>query len=242
MVKSTKDLANLEKNLGYVFQDRALLRRALIHVSAPDSLTVGSYQRLEFLGDRVLGLVVAEMLYREFPDADEGELSKRLADLVRKDTCADIAELWGVGPYIKLGLGERQSGGSRNRTILADICESVLGAVYLDGGFDIVRRLVDRTFRARLAAPSRPLQDAKTALQEWTQGQGFPPPEYLLKSRSGPDHAPVFEICVRTGAAADGYGTGSSKREAEQNAAAAVLAREGIRPPPGAEPPADDAD
>ena len=221
-------LVQLEKKLEYSFRDQSLLYRALVHVSSSEAQTVGNYQRLEFLGDRVLGLVVSTMLFETFPNASEGELSRRLAELVRKETCADIAEYWGVGPYIRLGIGENQSGGRKNRTILADLCESILGAVYLDGGFPSAKSLIERSFKERLTMPKRPLRDAKTALQEWIQGQGSPPPTYELFSRSGPDHSPLFQVKVLSSLITDGLGSGSSKREAEQNAAEAVLIREGI--------------
>lgn len=226
--KKLEHLKQLEKKLGYTFSDQNLLLRALIHVSAAEAQSMGSYQRLEFLGDRVLGLAVSNMLYREFPQAPEGELSRRLAELVRKETCADIAESWGLGKFMCLGIGEKQQGGRKNRTILADLCESVLGAVFLDGGFDSVCRLIEDTFTERLKEPRRPLQDAKTALQEWVQGQGYPPPCYELVNRSGPDHSPSFTIHVKTLIVEDGAGEGASKREAEQNAARNVLLREHV--------------
>jgi ribonuclease-3 len=220
------DIAGLEERIGYQFQDRGLLMRALAHVSAASGAK--SYQRLEFLGDRVLGLVVAEMLFAAFPKATEGELSRRLADLVRRESCAEVALAWDIGPYLRLGGGEMQSGGRRNRTILADVCESIIGAVFLDGGYEAARTLVARAFDERLHAPAQPAHDAKTALQEWAQGRGLPVPTNDVLERLGPDHAPVFRIAARIDAVEAAVGEGPSKRVAEQDAAQNLLLREGV--------------
>ena len=228
--RAKPDLADLEAKLGHVFLDRGLLERALTHMSAAplDAKRTGSYQRLEFLGDRVLGMCVAELLFRTYPAAEEGELSRRLADLVRKETCADMAMAWGIGPYLRLGDGEASSGARKNRAILADACESVVGAVFLDGGYDAARRLLDAALGARLRQTSKPQRDAKTALQEWAQGQGLPTPSYVEVGRSGPDHAPVFKVAARVQGLSDGIGEGRSKRLAEQVAAENFLRREGL--------------
>jgi ribonuclease-3 len=224
------DLADLEARLGHVFADRALLERALTHMSAApaEAKRIGSYQRLEFLGDRVLGMAVADILFRTYPSAEEGELSRRLADLVRKESCAEVAAAWQIGPHLKLGAGEAHSGARRNTAILADVCEAVVGAVFLDGGYQAARGLLERAIGERLRQPARPLRDAKTALQEWAQGQGFPAPVYLEQGRSGPDHAPVFRIAAHIEGLADMVGEGRSKRIAEQEAAEAFLQREGL--------------
>jgi len=228
--RAKPDLADLEAKLGHVFLDRGLLERALTHMSAAplDAKRTGSYQRLEFLGDRVLGMCVAELLFRTYPAAEEGELSRRLADLVRKETCADMAMAWGIGPYLRLGDGEASSGARKNRAILADACESVVGAVFLDGGYDSARRLLHAALGARLRQTSKPQRDAKTALQEWAQGQGLPTPSYVEVGRSGPDHAPVFKVAARVQGLSDGIGEGRSKRLAEQVAAENFLRREGL--------------
>lgn len=228
MVKKVIHLEALEEKINYTFKNKKLLITALTHVSHPDAHLLGNYQRLEFLGDRVLGLVVSQMLYSSFPDAPEGELSRRLAELVRKETCADVAEKWEVSPFIYLGTSEHQSGGRKNRTILADICEAILGAIFLDGGLEAARQLIENSFRSMLEMPQRPLRDAKTALQEWVQSQGYPPPVYELVDRKGPDHSPVFYIHAVTNVVESGLGKGPSKREAEQKAAETVLLREGI--------------
>jgi ribonuclease-3 len=220
------DIAALENRIGYRFQDRDLLTRALTHVSSASGRK--SYQRLEFLGDRVLGLTIAEMLFAAFPKATEGELSRRLANLVRRETCADIALAWNVGPHLYLSGSEAQSGGRRNRTILADVCESLIGAVFLDGGYEAAKSLVTRAFAERLHAAGQPIHDPKTALQEWAQGRGLPAPTYDVVERSGPDHAPVFRIAARIDVIEAALGQGSSKRAAEQDAAQNLLLREGV--------------
>ncbi len=217
----------LEKCFGYSFQDKTLLERALTHVSATGGQT-HNYQRLEFLGDRVLGLAIAEILCKTFPDATEGELSRRLAELVRRESCAEVAQGWDVGAHLRLGQSEIQSGGRKNTAILADICEAILGAIFLDGGYEAVKAVIEAAFRERVTAPRRPLHDAKTALQEWAQGLGLSPPIYDIVERKGPDHAPQFRIAARVAGRADSIGHGPSKRVAEQNAAEGLLLREGV--------------
>jgi ribonuclease III len=222
-------LAALEISLGHVFQDKALFQRALTHVSAIKNGVerTETYQRLEFLGDRVLGLVISHLLFETFPAADEGELSRRLADLVRKETCADVARRWEVGPCLFLGEGESMSGGRRKMAILGDACESLIGAVFIDGGYPAAERVVRAGFTPPLTRPADRLRDAKTMLQEWVQGRGFPTPVYREIGRSGPDHAPAFVVAAEVGGLGAAEGIGRSKRIAEQNAAEAFLAREG---------------
>jgi ribonuclease III len=229
-------LSALEASIGHVFTDKDLFQRALTHVSAIRSGLdrAKSYQRLEFLGDRVLGLVVARMLYQRFPAADEGELSQRLADLVRKETCAEIAREWGIGPNLILGEGEIQSGGRRKEAILGDACESLIGAVMIDAGFEAAEAVVLAAYGPRIESPVERLRDSKTLLQEWVQGQGYPTPFYREVSRSGPDHAPDFVIRVAVTGLGQAEGAGRSKRVAEQKAAEAFLLREGRLPAPNA--------
>jgi len=217
----------LQERLGYPFRNPELLLRALTHVSAPNG-GEGSYQRLEFLGDRVLGLAIAEMLYAAYPDASEGELSRRLAELVRRETCAEVALAWDLGAYVKLGLGEVHAGGRRNQTILADVCEAIIGAVFLDGGYTTAKALVESAFGVLLSAPRRPLRDPKSALQEWAQGRGWPTPTYAIVERAGPDHAPRFRVVAHVKGIESGHGLGASKRAAEQEAARSLLIREGV--------------
>ena len=195
-------------------------------MSAPRQPGANSYERLEFLGDRVLGLAVAHMLYDAFPNESEGELSRRLAALVRKETCAEVAEVWGVGAAMRLGEGEAQTGGRGKRALLGDICEAIIGAAFLDGGAAAAEQIVRKAFSDRMAASGQDLRDAKTALQEWAQARGLATPRYRLVARSGPDHAPFFEVVVEVQGFAAAPGSGASKRVAEQAAAAAFLARE----------------
>jgi ribonuclease III len=222
------DRHQLEDSIGHHFGDPALLEEALTHATAAKGKSRANYQRLEFLGDRVLGLAIVEMLFEAFPSAKEGELSKRLSDLVRRETCADVAREWGLAAYIRLGIGEASSGGSERLPILADVCEALIGAVFLDGGFAAAQSVVQNAFDHRMRARKRPSQDPKTALQEWAQARGLSAPVYKTQERSGPDHAPRFTIRVEVegfpGISADA----GSKRAAEQGAAEAFLLREGV--------------
>ena len=220
----------LEDRIGYRFSDGTLLDCALTHISALKGARnrAGSYQRLEFLGDHVLGLVVSDMLYRSYPKADEGELSRRLADLVRKETCAEIARAIELGPAIRVGSSEANAGARTRLAILADVCEAVIGAVYLDGGYKAAVELVERLWQQRMQATVQPLRDPKTVLQEWAQARGLPTPAYREIARSGPDHDPEFRVAVQLPAFAPAEGSGRSKRAAEQAAASAMLVREGV--------------
>ncbi|ADZ70320.1 ribonuclease III [Polymorphum gilvum] len=231
MARSGRGTADtLEGRLGYSFQDKALLMQALTHASALNAggAARGSYQRLEFLGDRVLGLAVATMLHRHFPLADEGELARRLNHMVKRETCADIALELDLGEAMRISQSEAQTGGRRKTALLADICEAVIAAIYLDGGFPAAEDFVRRLWEPRMLAWSGPLRDAKTTLQEWAQSKGLPAPGYQVTTREGPDHAPVFVVAVTVSGYAPGEGRGGSKRIAEQNAAEAVLRREGV--------------
>ena len=190
---------------------------------------VPSYQRLEFLGDHVLGLVISDMLFRAFPKANEGELSRRLADLVRKETCAEVARAMDLGPALKLGNSESHAGGRLRTTILADACEGLVGAVFVDGGYEPAAALIERFWKERMLKPLRPLRDPKTMLQEWAQARGLPTPAYKELARTGPHHDPEFRVAVVLPAREPAEGVGSSKRAAEQAAAAAMLKREGVR-------------
>ena len=220
----------LEARIGYRFADPALLDHALTHISALGGVRnrSGSYQRLEFLGDHVLGLVVSDMLFRAFPRADEGELSRRLADLVRKEACADVAQAIELGGAIRLGASESNAGGRSRIAILADVCEALIGAVFLDGGYEAAAALITRLWDGRMRAPKRPLRDAKTVLQEWAQAQGLPTPAYREVERKGPDHDPEFRVTVELPDRLPAEGIGRSKRSAEQAAASMMLIREGV--------------
>lgn len=220
----TAGLAVLCDRLGHRFKDEALLVEALTHSSAITRARQANYQRLEFIGDRVLALVVADLLFRRFPAENEGQLARRLNELVRLETCAEVARELGIAPFLVLGSGEKRAGGSDKPAILGDVCEALIGALFRDGGIDVARRFIERYWENRIAAAAVP-RDAKTALQEWAQGRGLPAPAYQLESRSGADHAPHFTISVSVIGQGAAEGSGSSKRAAEQQAAGALLMR-----------------
>ena len=176
----------------------------------------------------MLGLVISDMLYRAFPKANEGELSRRLADLVRKETCAEVARAMDLGPALKLGNSESHAGGRLRTTILADACEALVGAVFTDGGYQAADELIARFWKERMLKPLRPLRDPKTMLQEWAQARGLPTPAYRELARTGPHHDPEFRVAVVLPDRPPAEGMGSSKRAAEQAAAAAMLTRVGV--------------
>ena len=229
-MKRKKSNSALEERIGHRFSDPKLLDHALTHVSAVASgrKRTESYQRLEFLGDHVLGLVISDLLFRSFPKADEGELSRRLADLVRKEACAEAAVAMDLAQHIRVGGGKVPAGGRAHSAMLADVCEALIGATFLDGGYDAAAQLIERYWRERMFEPHRPLRDPKTMLQEWAQGRGLPPPAYREMERRGPDHKPEFRVAVELPGIAATEGMGASKRDAEQAAAAAMLTREGV--------------
>jgi len=226
-MKAVRDLAALQQRLGHRFQDPRLLEQALTHVSSIKSgdPRSESYQRLEFLGDRVLGLVVAEMLSAAFPTAEEGELSLRSSELVRKEACAEVAAAWSLGPNIRLGGGEATSGARRQPSILGDACEAVIGAVFLDAGYGAAKAVVEAAWSERMLKPTVERRSPKAELQELTQARGLGLPTYREASRSGPAHRMVFAIAVEAPSLGAAEGSGASKREAEQAAAAALLAQ-----------------
>lgn len=222
-------LSVLQDILGYRFKEAGLLEKAVVHASARQrKLQAEDNERLEFLGDRVLGLTIAELLYKEFPGAHEGELARRFNRLVRKETCALVSQKMELGRFLRLSSSEKSAGGTRNINILGDACEAVLGAVFLDGGFARAREVILRFWKPLLMKAGDIPVDPKTALQEWAQGNHLKLPRYVELSRSGPDHAPVFVMQVIVERLAPEQGTGSSKRLAEREAAAALLVREGV--------------
>ncbi len=240
MAKSIR-YTDLERQLGYTFANRDLLIDALTHASARSHgpATAGSdNERLEFLGDRVLGLAIAALLLERFPSDVEGDLARRYNRLVRRETCAEVGLALDLGRYMRLGSSETGTGGRRKRTILANACEAVLGAIHLDGGFDAARTVIVTLWEPHIDQVGAVQADAKSALQEWAQGRGWPLPSYREVSRSGPDHAPVFVTKVEVKSLAPALGEGRSKRLSEQAAARALLAREGLAAPE----PADDAE
>lgn len=224
-----RKVKSLETALGYTFRQRALLERALTHSSARSDRQAGEdNERLEFVGDRVLGLAMAELLTELDPVATEGALARRFNRLVRKEACAQVARSLEIGPALKLSQSEEESGGRNKDTILADAVEALLAAVYIEAGFAVVRDLVRRHWAPLIDGMPAAVTDAKSALQEWAQGQGLALPEYVEVSREGPDHAPRFTAEVRISGKRPARGTGNSKRTAEQAAASALLAREGV--------------
>lgn len=210
---------------GLAFADTALLRRALTHASAGDGK---DYQRLEFLGDRVLGLVVAQMVFEANPGAPEGELSLRLNALVNAETLAEIADEIGLSRLIVAGAELRTLTGRKRVNLRADVMEALIAAVYLEGGLEAARSFIRRYWESRSKAPTAARRDAKTELQEWAHQVARASPAYVIESREGPDHDPVFEVSVRIAGIAPETARGRSKREAEQAAATAILLREGI--------------
>jgi ribonuclease-3 len=220
----------LEARLGYRFADPELLDRALTHSSAvsPGRRIERSYQRLEFLGDRVLGLVVADMLYRRLPKANEGELSRRLNSLVRRETCAIVARELGLGADLNLGDSEARTGGAEKEAILADVTEAIIGAIYCDGGLGKAFEFVERLFGGQIEVLHTDRADAKTTLQEWAQARGLEPPTYVLTERTGPDHAPEFTISVEVGDFEQLTASGASKKIAEHKAAERFLVRQNV--------------
>ncbi len=222
-------LQHLSERLGYAFKDRSLLKLALTHASARAGAAPNEdNERLEFLGDRVLGLAIAELLTTSFPEASEGELARRFNQLVRAETCAEVALKWELGKLIEMSGGEAESGGRAKKTILANACEAVLGAIFTDGGYEAARDVVHRFWAPELDGLDLATHDAKSVLQEWAQGRRLPLPRYLEVAREGPDHAPRFTAEVQIDGVAPERGQGANKRAAEQAAALAMLLREGV--------------
>jgi ribonuclease-3 len=222
------DLTDFETRLGYTFNDRDVLTRALTHKSysheAKQDL-VRHNETFEFLGDSVLGFVVGDLLFRHFPTLDEGALSKMKAYLVSSSSLAAKAKMFGMGEVIYLGVGEEKTGGRKKDSLLANLFEAIIAAVYLDGGIEPARELIVRSFAAEITAIDEEdllFQDYKTALQELAQGKGLPLPEYTVVGEVGPDHDKRFIVEVKVGSLA-ARGEGSSKKEAQQQAAKNAL-------------------
>ncbi len=223
-MRLSADLLAFQARIGHEFRRPELLLRAVTHASI-GSATRPDNQRLEFLGDRVLGLTMAEALLAADKAATEGQLAPRFNALVRKETCAEVAREVGLGDVLKLGRSEMLSGGRRKEALLGDAMEAVIAAVHLDAGFEAARALVLRLWGARIGTVEADARDPKTALQEWAQARGMPPPAYAETGRKGPDHQPVFtvQVSLATGEAAEA--AAGSKRAAEQAAARALLER-----------------
>ena len=223
-MKLSADLAVFQDRLGYRFVRPDLLTEAVTHASI-SSATRSDNQRLEFLGDRVLGLVMAEALLEDDIGASEGKLAPRFNALVRKETCAEIAMSLDLGKVLKLGRSEMMSGGRRKQALLGDAMEAVIAAVYRDGGFSAAKDLILNLWNSHIETVADDARDAKTALQEWAQGRGLPLPKYSIVERTGPDHAPTFTIAVSVGDTPPAQGEGSTRRTAEQAAAGALMER-----------------
>jgi len=223
-VKLSADLKIFETRIGHHFARPELLVRALTHGSV-SSPTRADNQRLEFLGDRVLGLVMAEALLLDDKTASEGQLAPRFNALVRKEACAEVAREIDLGAVLKLGRSEMLSGGRRKQALLGDAMEALIAAVYRDAGFEAARDMILRLWGARIQSVEEDARDAKTALQEWAQARRLPPPSYVQTARTGPDHAPVFTIAARLKSGEEAQATAGSKRQAEQAAAKALLER-----------------
>lgn len=210
----------LEKILGYQFKDSHLLERALTHSSTNDNY---NYQRLEFLGDRVLGLVMAEALFKEFKKEREGGLAKRHTALVQGRTCAIVGQAHHIGDYIILSASERESGGHLNENLIADVVESIIGAVHLDGGYEAAQKVVLHLWGDNIKTLKDAPQDPKTELQEWAQARGLDLPHYEIIARTGPDHAPDFVMQVSVNGFDPVQSKGASRRQAEKTAARQLL-------------------
>lgn len=223
-MKLSGDMRAFCARLGHDFARPELLIRALTH-SSLGSATRPDNQRLEFLGDRVLGLVISEALFTADRNASEGQLAPRFNALVRKEACADVARQIDLGAVLKLGRSEMLSGGRRKQALLGDAMEAVLAAVYLDAGLETVRRVILTLWGERIESAEDTARDPKTALQEAAQARGLPPPSYIELARSGPDHAPTFTIEARLKTGESATARASSKREAQQDAARQLLTR-----------------
>ncbi|NVK14535.1 MAG: ribonuclease III [Rhodobacteraceae bacterium] len=221
-MKLSKELRAFEERIGHKFARPDLLQRAVTHASVSSS-TRKDNQRLEFLGDRVLGLVMATALLEHDKTATEGQLAPRFNALVRKEACADVAKEIDLGAVLKLGRSEMMSGGRRKQALLGDAMEAVIAAVYKDAGFDAAAEVILRLWGSRIHQVEPDARDAKTSLQEWAQARGQKVPTYVEVSRSGPDHAPVFTIAARLQDGTEAQATAGSKRQAEQAAAKALL-------------------
>ncbi len=220
-------LADLHARIGYTFKEGSLLRIALTHGSSHRKAV--DYQRLEFLGDRVLSLVIAELLYRHHGDEKEGQMATRHSSLVKGDVCADIADKIGLGEFIIVGVTEKRMGVQRVRSVLGDVLEALIGAIYLDGGLLAAQEFIERFWAQALKQPTGLEKDPKTFVQEWALGRALPLPRYEIMSRTGPEHAPEFTVSLAVGKFKPADGKGASRQSAEMQAARNFLAREGLR-------------
>lgn len=221
------DPGGLQDTLGHQFKNTQLLTQALTHASAAKD-RLKSNERLEFLGDRVLGLVIAELLLENFPDEDEGKIGYRFSALARRQSLARVAQDIGLAQHIDSAISDDGTGRRINSNILADCCEAVIAAIYIDAGLDAARNFIIPHWRELMIETPAPPKDSKTTLQEWAQGKGFALPYYRETDRHGPAHAPRFTIEVTVGPKKPMSGKGSSKQAAEQAAAKAMLENIGV--------------
>ena len=219
------DIGTLSEALGHRFAHRDLLIEALTHKSAAGCGNANrfGYERLEFLGDRVLGLIIADILLKRFPDEDEGSLAPRFAALVRREALAEVALKIDLARHLVLAPGEEKSGGRSNSGLLADACEAIIAALYLDAGLETASRFIVRYWGPLMAATDKPPRDAKTRLQEWAQERKLRLPVYQTLAREGPPHSPIFTVRVSVEGHPPAEATGRSKRAAEQDAAGEML-------------------
>lgn len=215
------DLERLQRDVGYCFRNPDLLGQALVHASYRGSSD--SNERLEFLGDRVLGLAIAHLLHRRFPAEPVGSVARRHAALVRREALSEVARKIGLPKLLRMSRGEEETGGRDNPGLLADACEALIAAIYLDGGLDAALAFVAPQWQPMIEGHLTAPKDAKTALQEWMQARGLAPPVYREVGRNGPAHGPTFVVEVVVPDAAPVRGSGASKRVAEQAAAESAL-------------------
>jgi ribonuclease III len=223
----SETLSKLEGIIGYHFNDPVLCEHALTHGSRQSKRA--DYQRLEFLGDRVLSLVIADDLFRRFNAEQEGQLAARLSQLVRGETCAAVGQALGLDQFIIVGQVEKSKGVQRIASVLGDVVEALIGALYLDGGLEVARTFILRWWSDMLIKSPADLKDAKTFVQEWALARAMPLPLYEVAGREGPEHAPVFTISLKVGPHDHATGIGASKQAAEMAAASAFIIREGLR-------------
>jgi len=227
--RGRKRFGNLESRLGYRFDKYANIERALTHSSVRKKSDDNfHYERLEFLGDRVLGLIIAQMLFENYPEANEGELSLRLNSLVNGKTLAIISDEMALHEFIRTGGDLKQLTGRRMENVRADVLEAVIASVFLDGGLMAANDFIDRFWGTRLHDDATARRDSKTELQEWSHAKRLGTPKYREKSRCGPDHDPIFTVAAFVEGRQETEGTGSSKRDAEQDAAGKMLLQEGV--------------
>ncbi|MCC3860662.1 ribonuclease III [Pseudemcibacter aquimaris] len=214
--------SELYEIIGYSFKNEELIREALTHPSLEGAK---NYQRLEFVGDRVLGLAIAAWMFELYPDVDEGGLASRHTNLVRREACAKVGEEIGLGDFIHMAKSSEDTGGRKRETIIADVSESIIGAIYLDANYQEAEKFIRKFWKDQAYNVKVAKRDAKTRLQELVQSKGKPTPNYVTVDKEGPDHQPVFTIALRVKGEEEEQAKGKSKREAEQNAAEAMLER-----------------